>query len=158
MPVGRCSRTTHEDVLLTCCPPAPCERTKLSSMSSSRTPSALIRATSSEYFCVDGVNLRGERCRVLGGKRVVSRSVEQEAEVASRRLSSFAPERRLIREARHALFSIERKLDREPHIKSSMDAFRPVEPIELRGREQVRDPPDRAAVVGDHVRDAAIAR
>src|ERR1043166_1137023 len=101
MPVGRCSRTTHEDVLLTCCPPAPCERTKLSSMSSSRTPSALLGATSSEYFGVSGVNWlgepfvdreleRGERCRVLGGKRVVSRSVEQEAEVASRRLSSFA--------------------------------------------------------------------
>src|SRR6266511_1721943 len=45
-PVGRCSSMTQEELLFTFWPPAPAERTNVSSRSVSRTPSALIRSSS----------------------------------------------------------------------------------------------------------------
>src|SRR5438034_1163710 len=49
-PVGRWRSTTQVDTLLTFCPPFPPERTKCSSSSSSRTPSARMRAASACCF------------------------------------------------------------------------------------------------------------
>src|SRR2546422_730152 len=49
-PVGRWRSTTQVDTLLTFCPPFPPERTKCSSRSSSRTPSACMRAASACCF------------------------------------------------------------------------------------------------------------
>src|SRR6185369_15588901 len=49
-PVGLCFSCTQLEVLFTCCPPLPDERTKLSSISSSRTPISAIFCRSQRFF------------------------------------------------------------------------------------------------------------
>src|SRR5882724_9657397 len=57
-PLGRWRSTTQVDTLLTFCPPFPPERTKCSSSSSSRTPSARMRAASACCFSGETGNTR----------------------------------------------------------------------------------------------------
>src|SRR5205809_413002 len=59
-PLGRWRSTTQVDTLLTFCPPFPPERTKCSSRSSSRTPSARMRAASACCFPGETGNTRAD--------------------------------------------------------------------------------------------------
>src|SRR5213592_394567 len=55
-PVGRCSSMTQEELLFTFCPPAPPERTNISSRSLSRTSNAFIRCSSCASLSGEGGN------------------------------------------------------------------------------------------------------
>src|SRR5205814_720430 len=78
-PLGRWRSTTQVDTLLTFCPPFPPERTKCSSSSSSRTPSARMRAASACCFSGETGNTRAglPSARSAGHRRAdPSRRVE----------------------------------------------------------------------------------
>src|SRR5258705_9474771 len=89
---------------------------------------------------------------------MVPRAVEQESEVARRRLSPLTPKRRFVRESRHALARRRDELDRIPGVEPAMHALGPIEPIELVGIESIGDSPDRGPDLREDVRDATVAR